>query len=123
MHAWLVNQDARDWLDQERSIDMLARTEGSKFPGGDLTVHHIFSRKILADAGLADSANRAANFALLSRSTNAEFGDKGSRRGLEDADARPAKPGAPAAFWRRVLALTLFRNPSDRSARILPFTK
>jgi len=76
MHAWLVNQDARDWLDPERSVDLLARTEGSKFPGGDLTVHHLFSRKILAEAGLADSANRPANFALLSRSTNAEFGDK-----------------------------------------------
>jgi hypothetical protein len=76
MHAWLVNQDARDWLDPERSIDTLARTEGSKFPGGDLTVHHIFPRKVLADAGQADSANRPVNFALLSRSTNAEFGDK-----------------------------------------------
>jgi hypothetical protein len=76
MHAWLVNQDARDWLDSECSLDMLARTEGSKFPGGDLTVHHIFSRKVLGDAGLAESANRPANFALLSRSTNAEFGEK-----------------------------------------------
>lgn len=77
MHAWLVNQDARDWLDPERSVDMLARTEGTKFPGGDLTVHHIFPRKVLADVGLAELANRPANFALLSRSTNAEFGDRG----------------------------------------------
>ncbi|HWF85630.1 MAG TPA: DUF262 domain-containing protein [Vicinamibacterales bacterium] len=76
IHAWLVSQDARDWLDQERTIDALARAEGTKFPGGDLTVHHIFSRKILSDAGILDLANRPANFALLSRSTNAEFGEK-----------------------------------------------
>ena len=76
IHAWLLSQDARDWLDTDRTIDGLARTSGTKFPGGELTVHHIFSRKILSNADLSDSANRPANFALVSRSTNAEFGDK-----------------------------------------------
>ena len=76
MHAWLVSRGAKDWLDQERSIDGLARTEGTKFPGGDLTVHHIFPRKVLSDVALLEVANRPANFALLSRSTNAEFGEK-----------------------------------------------
>ena len=77
LHAYLVNQDARDWIDVERTVDILARTDSGKFPGGDLTVHHIFPRKVLADAGVqAEVANRVANFALLSRSTNAEFSDK-----------------------------------------------
>ena len=40
-------------------------------------MHHIFARKVLTDAGLpVEAANRPANFALLSRSTNAEFGAK-----------------------------------------------
>jgi hypothetical protein len=77
MYSWLVSQQAADWLDGDRTIDALARTELAKFPGGDLTVHHIFARKLLAEQGAApDGVNRPANFALLSRSTNAEFGDK-----------------------------------------------
>ena len=76
MHSWLVSKGAKDWLDEERTIDGLARTEGTKFPGGDLTIHHIFSRKLLSEAGTPEAANRPANFAMLSRSTNAEFGDR-----------------------------------------------
>lgn len=76
IHSWLVSAHARDWLDRERSVDALARTAGTKFPGGDLTVHHIFSRKVLSDQGMLEAANRPANFALLSRSTNAEFGER-----------------------------------------------
>lgn len=76
IHAWLVNQGARDWLDPEWTLDALARTPNSTYPGGDLTVHHIFSRKLLADSGTPEIANRPANFALLSRSTNAELGDR-----------------------------------------------
>ena len=76
VHAWLVNEDARDWLDPDRTLDGLARTPGSKYPGGDLTVHHIFPRKVLTEAGIPEHANRPANFALLSRSTNAELGDR-----------------------------------------------
>jgi hypothetical protein len=76
IHAWLVSKGALDWLDFERTLDALARTPGSTYPGGDLTVHHIFPRKLLADAGTPEVANRPANFALLSRSTNAELGDR-----------------------------------------------
>jgi hypothetical protein len=76
MHAWLVSQDARDWIDADRAINTLAR-EGGLDPGGDLTVHHIFARDVLKDF-LEDSdlANRPANFGLVSRSTNSEFGSK-----------------------------------------------
>jgi len=77
MHAWLVNLDARDWLETDRTIDALARTASDSTPGGDLTVHHIFARRVLSDLLVdADIVNRPANFGLLSRSTNSEFGDK-----------------------------------------------
>jgi hypothetical protein len=46
-------------------------------PGGDLTVHHLFPRKVLAEfVESPDEANKPANYALLSRPTNSEFGDK-----------------------------------------------
>jgi hypothetical protein len=77
MHAWLTHQGARDWLDSEQTIDVLARTSADKFPGGELTVHHIFPRKALTDLNTEpDAINRPANFALLSRSTNSEFKHK-----------------------------------------------
>jgi hypothetical protein len=77
IHTWLVNSGARDWL-SEISIDGLARADLASSPGGDLTVHHIFPREVLSDIlEDADDANRPANYALISRSTNAEFGAKG----------------------------------------------
>ncbi len=73
MHAWLVDQEAKDWLNGE-PIDLLARSGSLSFPGGDLTVHHMFPRRILADFNENPNyANCPANYALLSRSTNAEF--------------------------------------------------
>ena len=75
MHAWLVAQRAKDWLNGE-AVDALARRGSPVLPGGDLTVHHIFPRRILADLyENVDVANCPANYALLSRSTNSEFGD------------------------------------------------
>jgi len=76
MHAWLVGQKARDWLNGEL-VDALARSGNPRLPGGDLTVHHVFARRVLAD-DLDDSgnANSPVNYALLSRSTNATLGDK-----------------------------------------------
>src|SRR5206468_708564 len=75
MHAWLVHEEAKDWLNGE-PIDLLARSGSLSFPGGDLTVHHIFPRKILTDINDDPNyANCPANYALLSRSTNSEFAD------------------------------------------------
>jgi len=77
MHAWLTHRGAQDWLDSEQTIDVLARISADKFPGGELTVHHIFPRKALADLKIElDAINCPANFALLSRSTNSEFKHK-----------------------------------------------
>ena len=77
MHALFVHRQARDWLDAEQTVDALARAQADKYPAGQLTVHHIFPRKVLADLKIdSDKVNRSANFALLSRSTNSEFKDK-----------------------------------------------
>lgn len=77
MHALFVGRESADWLDGTKTIDELARTDLAKFPGGDLTVHHIFPRKVVLETcGTLAAANRPANFALLSRSTNSEFGSK-----------------------------------------------
>jgi len=76
LHAWLVGQSAVDWMNGE-PIDSLARRGEVPLPTGDLTVHHIFPRKLLADNNIAaDQANCAANYALISRPSNAAFKDR-----------------------------------------------
>jgi len=73
MHAWLVGQDAKDWLNSE-SVNALPRGGGRNLAGCNLTVHHIFPRRVVADfAENPDDANCPANYALLSQSTNSEF--------------------------------------------------
>ena len=75
MHAWLAGKEAKDWVSGD-TVDDLARSGNPTRPGGDLTVHHIFPRRVLAD--LIEEAGRAnipANYALLSKSTNSSFGD------------------------------------------------
>ena len=74
--AWLVSRGAKDWL-TGAAIDSLARAGSASLPTGDLTVHQIFSRKVLADVEYdPDDANIAANYALLSRPTNSEFSNR-----------------------------------------------
>ena len=76
MHAWLVSSEAKDWLSEE-SVDSLARRGNANLPGGELTVHHLFARRVLADVvDNPGDVNSPANYALLSRSTNSTFGDK-----------------------------------------------
>jgi hypothetical protein len=75
LHSWLVCQESKDWL-TDQTINELTRIDGAKLPGGELTVHHLFPRRLLADfVENPDEANKAANYGLLSRATNAEFGD------------------------------------------------
>jgi len=73
LHAYLSSEGARDWLSGDE-LNKLARVDRASFPSGDLTVHHIFPRNVLASI-LDDpaQANRLANYALLSRATNSEF--------------------------------------------------
>ena len=98
MHAWLVAQRAKDWLTGE-PVDALARVESPVLPGGDLTVHHLFPRRILADMyANADIANCPANYALLSRPTNSEFGRQTAGRSVCDVDAGSAEAGGGTVF-------------------------
>ena len=48
MHTWLVAQRTKDWLNGE-PVDALVREGIQLFLEGDLTVHHVFPRRILAD--------------------------------------------------------------------------
>jgi hypothetical protein len=76
MNAWLVSKGATDWLHPE-AINALARSGKVSSPGGDLTVRHIFPREMLAKHGHEpEAAHRLANFAMVSRATNAELGKK-----------------------------------------------
>ena len=76
LHAFFVGQEAKDWISGDL-IDLLARESVANLPGGDLTVHHLFPRKVLAALfENPDDANCPANYGLLSRSTNAELGDR-----------------------------------------------
>ncbi len=76
LHAYFVGREAKDWISGD-PVDLLARESVTNLPGGDLTVHHLFPRKVLA-AVVEDpnDANCPANYGLLSRSMNAELADK-----------------------------------------------
>ncbi len=77
MLSWLVSQHATNWTTSD-SLDSLVRTDPTGSVGGELTVHHIFPTKILTSDLGKDVAfgNIAANYALISRSANSEFGDR-----------------------------------------------
>ena len=70
MLGYFVSLEAQDWHSGDK-IDVLARNGVTSLPGGDLTIHHIFARKVLKELGVdSDDANCPANYAILSRSTN-----------------------------------------------------
>ncbi len=76
MYAWLAAHKAQDWLLGTQLTDLVPAT-GVNLPFGELTVHHIFPRKVVADL-LVDPnpANTPANYALVSRETNSKLKDK-----------------------------------------------
>jgi hypothetical protein len=56
------------------TLDSLARADKVGLPGGGLSVHHIFPRKIAAETlENPNDANCVANFAIVSRDTNSTF--------------------------------------------------
>jgi hypothetical protein len=68
-------------------------------PAGDLTVHHLFPRRLLATRGYdAEVANTPANYALLSRATNSEFGDKRPDEVFEGLSPEQRKSAAAQFF-------------------------
>ena len=105
--AWLAGQGATDWASGDE-IAALGRRGGPAAPTGELTVHTLFPREVLAasESELED-ANRAANYTLLSRPT--------------DAQLRNAQPDAVAAAMtpeeRQRAAVHIFGDPAgDRLA-------
>lgn len=76
MIAYFVAAGAKDWISGDL-LDVLARDGVTSLPGGDLTVHHLFAREVLAPIlEHPDDANCPANYGLLSRSANAELADR-----------------------------------------------
>ena len=75
MMAWLTSLKACDWVGEDQLVT-LARGGPTSLPGGNLTVHHIVARKLLANHGVEpDDANTLANYALVSGTANSQFGD------------------------------------------------
>ena len=74
MYAWLVDQNAKDWI-SGHSLDRVARMAlESRQPEETLSIQHIFPRKLLADQGCErDAANRPSNFAIIAETSNSSF--------------------------------------------------
>lgn len=71
MFAWLVAQDARDWMSGQPLAKIARLGHPSRQPEETLTIQHIFPRKLLADQQYAqDEANYPANFAIIGRGPN-----------------------------------------------------
>lgn len=98
LYAWLVKRNACDWLNSE-TLDSLARAGNVGLPGGDLTVHHIFPRKIAADyLDNPNDANCLANFAIVSRETNSEFKATPPDEVLENLSAKQRQDASVQFF-------------------------
>lgn len=88
LHSWLVRRKARDWLNGEL-LDALARSGDLGLAGGNLTVHHIFSRAVAADHfANPNDANCLANFAILSRNSNSEINEREPEDALQMLSAK-----------------------------------
>lgn len=73
LYAWLIRRSARDWINSE-TLDSIARANKLGLLGGDLTIHHIFPRKLAAEnLENPNDANCVANYAIVSRETNSTF--------------------------------------------------
>ena len=98
LYTWLVHRSARDWLNSE-TLDSLARANNLGLPGGDLTVHHIFPRKIAAEyLENPNNANCLANFGIVSRETNSTFKETPPDEVLETLSARQRRDASVQFF-------------------------
>ena len=74
MFAWLVHSEAKDWQSGKKLIE-LAREGDLPSRTGQLSVHHIFPREVLSKKYEPWRANWAANYAILSGSSNSAIKD------------------------------------------------
>jgi hypothetical protein len=82
IYSWLVHQEARDWF-QDKPLTELVVAPAGKGLMGDLTVHHIIPRELVAQLWQeANVANTPANYALVSGETNSKLNDKPPKEAL-----------------------------------------
>lgn len=99
MFAWLVAQNAKDWMTGE-PLDKIARLHiGANRPEEILTIQHIFPRKLLADQGDQDQANFPTNFAIIGRSPNASLQDLPPTEAMQRLDSHEKRERARVQFF------------------------
>jgi hypothetical protein len=99
MFAWLVAQNAKDWMTGQ-PLDKIARLNiGANRPEETLTIQHIFPRKLLADQGEQDQANYPTNFAIIGRSPNSSLQDLPPTEAMQRLDSHERREHARVQFF------------------------
>jgi hypothetical protein len=100
MFAWLVANDAKDWLTAQK-LDKTARLPiRTTHPEETLSIQHIFPRKLLADQQYEqDVANYPSNFAIIERGSNASFQDLPPTAAMQILDTHERRECARVQFF------------------------
>ena len=100
MFAWLVAQNAKDWLTGQ-SLDKIARVPiGANHPEETLTIQHIFPRKLLSNQGYEQAeANYPSNFAIIERSSNSILNDLPPTEAMQLLDSHEKREHARVQFF------------------------
>lgn len=100
MFAWLVAQDARDWMSGQPLAKIARLGHPSRQPEETLTIQHIFPRKLLADQQYAqDEANYPANFAIIGRGPNSSLNDLPPAEAMQRLDSHERREYARVQFF------------------------
>lgn len=102
MFAWLVANDAKDWLTGQ-SLEKIARLgHPSKRPEETLTIQHIFPRQLLADQKYdQEHANYPANFAIIGRGPNSSLNDMPPTEAMQRLDSHDRREYARVQFFSK----------------------
>lgn len=102
MFAWLVAQNAKDWMSGQ-PLDKIARLgHPLKRPEETLTVQHIFPRQLLAEQEYEqDESNYPANFAIIGRSQNSSLQDLPPIEAMARLDSHERREYARVQFFSK----------------------
>jgi hypothetical protein len=102
MFAWLVAQDAKDWVTGQ-SLDKIARLPiGVNHPEETLTIQHIFPRELLKNQGYEQAeANYPSNFAIIGRSPNASLNDLPPSEAMQRLETHEKRERARVQFFSK----------------------